>query len=180
MAGCPVMYVNVGENELFSWEKSYFCPIFWRKILFSSYFLGLQCPIFLFFCPVLLLDTLLMRPMMAKELKTVLYNYLLCRKPRHLGTFSPLADKAIRSVLALMCCIPQYTFSIAVLEVRKSLESIWSVMYFYEWNVWHSNKAHWQQDIYFWCNVYSFGERGFEFISTLNHEVSLYYFLHGK
>ena len=59
IAWCPIKYINVGENQLFSWEKSYFCPFFWRKILFLSYLLGLQCPIFPFFWPVLLLDTLL-------------------------------------------------------------------------------------------------------------------------
>ena len=32
-----------------TFTKSYFCHFSWRKILFLSYFLGLQCPIFLFF-----------------------------------------------------------------------------------------------------------------------------------
>ena len=31
MAGCPVMYVNVGENELFSCEKSYFVHYFMQE-----------------------------------------------------------------------------------------------------------------------------------------------------
>ena len=35
----PVKYINVGENQLFSWEKSHFCPFFFGG---KSYF----CPIF--------------------------------------------------------------------------------------------------------------------------------------
>ena len=42
MAGCPVMCVNVGESELFSWEKSYFCPIFWGCNVLFSYFFDLS------------------------------------------------------------------------------------------------------------------------------------------
>ena len=47
--GYPVKYINVVENQLSSWEKSY--------VLYPICF-GLQCPIFLYFWLVLLLDTL--------------------------------------------------------------------------------------------------------------------------
>ena len=45
-AWCPIKYVNVGENKLFSWEKSYFCPV-WMKILALSYFWG--CNVLFFY-----------------------------------------------------------------------------------------------------------------------------------
>ena len=49
----PVKYINVRENKLFSWEKSYFCPIFWRKILFFPIFWGCNVLFFTFLtCPI--------------------------------------------------------------------------------------------------------------------------------
>ena len=45
MAGCPVMYVNVGENELFSQEKSYFVHYFMQEHslkMFSLALLGIK------------------------------------------------------------------------------------------------------------------------------------------
>ena len=54
-AWCPVKYIIVTENKLFSWEN--FCPFLGRQILFLSYFLGYSV-LFSIFWPVLLLDTL--------------------------------------------------------------------------------------------------------------------------